>query len=109
MGLEVPCLWTGGMISFAESLDTFAKNLQDTQPTVFFAVPRIWTKFYLGVLTKMPQKKLDLFLKIPILSGVIKKKLRTALGMRDVKIAATGAAITPVSYTHLTLPTTPYV
>lgn len=95
IGIELPAIWMGGMISFAESLDTFAKNLQDTQPTTFFAVPRIWTKFYLGVLAKMPQKKLDLFLKIPILSGLIKKKLRTALGMRDVKVAATGAAITP--------------
>ena len=27
----------GGSISFAESLDTFAKNLQETQPTIFFA------------------------------------------------------------------------
>ncbi len=95
MGIEVPALWNGGMISFAESLDTFAKNLQDTQPTIFFAVPRIWTKFYLGVLAKMPQKRMDLLLKIPIVSGIIKKKLRTALGMRDIKIAATGAAITP--------------
>lgn len=95
VGLELPSIWLGGMISFAESLDTFAKNLQDTQPTLFFAVPRIWTKFYLGVLNKMPQKKMDLFLKIPILKGIIKKKLRTALGMRDIQIAATGAAITP--------------
>ena len=95
MGIEVPGIWLGGMISFAENLDTFAKNLQDTQPTIFFAVPRLWTKFYLGVLAKMPQKKLDLFLKIPIVSGIIKKKLRTALGMRDIKLAATGAAITP--------------
>jgi len=69
--------------------------VQDTQPTMFFAVPRIWTKFYLGVLAKMPQKKLDRMLKIPFVSGMVKKKLRTALGMRDIKIAATGAAITP--------------
>ena len=95
LGVEVPCIAMGGSISFAESLDTFAKNLQDTQPTMFFAVPRIWTKFYLGVLAKMPQKKLDRLLKVPIVSGIIKKKLRTALGMRDIKIAATGAAITP--------------
>jgi len=43
----------------------------------------------------MPQKKLDRMLKIPIVSSIVKKKLRTALGMRDIKIAATGAAITP--------------
>jgi long-chain acyl-CoA synthetase len=95
IGVELPCITMGGSISFAENLDTFAKNLQDTQPNLFFAVPRIWTKFYLGVLAKMPQKKLDRLLKIPIVSGIIKKKLRTALGMRDIKIAATGAAITP--------------
>jgi len=95
LGLEVPCIYTGGSISFAESLDTFAKNIQDTQPTTIFAVPRIWTKFYHGVSAKMPPKKLDRLLKIPIVSGMVKKKLRTALGLRDIQIAATGAAITP--------------
>jgi len=95
IGLELPALWLGGTISFAENLNTFAKNLQDTQPTMFFAVPRIWTKFYLGVLAKMPQKKLNRLLKIPLASDMIKKKLRTSLGMRDIQIAATGAAITP--------------
>ncbi len=95
MGVEVPTIWGGGTISFTESLDTFAQNLQDTQPTLFFAVPRIWTKFYLGVTAKIPQKRLDLLLKIPVVSGLLKKKLRAALGLRDVKVAATGAAITP--------------
>ncbi len=95
IALESSLLAFGGSMSFAESLDTFAKNLQETQPTIFFGVPRIWTKFYLGVLAKMPQKRLNTLLKIPIVSGVIKKKLRTALGMRDLQVAGTGAAITP--------------
>jgi len=95
LGMETPAIVTGGMISFAESLETFAKNLQETQPTTFFAVPRIWTKFYLGVLSKMPQKKMDRLFKIPIVSGIVRKKLLTALGMRDAKVVATGAAITP--------------
>lgn len=95
LGLEVPCIYVGGMISFAESLDTFAKNIQETQPTMLFAVPRIWTKFYLGVTAKTPQKKLNTLFKIPIVSGIIKKKIKTALGLRDAQIVATGAAITP--------------
>jgi len=95
IGVELPTIWMGGMMSFAESLDTFAKNLQDTQPTLLFAVPRIWTKFYLGVTAKIPQKRLNTLLKIPLVSGFIKKKLRTAMGMRDLQIAGTGAAITP--------------
>jgi long-chain acyl-CoA synthetase len=95
IGVEISCLATGGTISFGESLETFARNLQDTQPTMFFAVPRIWTKFHQGVLSKIPQKRLDFLLKIPILGKKVKGKVREALGMRDAKIVATGAAITP--------------
>ena len=95
IGLELPVIACGGSVSFAESLETFAKNLQEVQPTLFFAVPRIWTKFYLGVLSKIPLKRLNLLLKIPVVSGLIKKKLRRGLGMGEVGAAATGAAITP--------------
>ena len=95
IGVELNCLTVGGSISFAESLDTFAKNIQGTQPSLLFGVPRIWTKFYLGVLSKMPENKLNTILKIPILSKIIKNKLKTALGLYDIEIAATGAAITP--------------
>ncbi len=87
----------GGTLSFSESLARFAKNLQDVQPTCFFAVPRIWTKFQLGVLAKMPQKKLNTLLKIPIISGIVKKKLRQGLGMSRVRGTLTGAAAIPES------------
>ena len=39
--VEFGGIFSGGTISFAESLDTFSKNLKDTKPTVFFGVPRI--------------------------------------------------------------------
>ncbi len=94
-GILLPTLWMGGTMSFAEKLETFVKNIQETQPTIIFAVPRIWTNFYLGVLKTLPEKKLNRLLSLPFVSGFIKKKLKTSLGLRDVKIAATGAAITP--------------
>jgi len=34
----------GTQVSFAESIDTVAANLREVQPTLFFAVPRIWEK-----------------------------------------------------------------
>ena len=43
----------------------------------------------------MPQKKLDLFLKIPILSGIVKKKLRAGLGLTRAKSCVSGAAPIP--------------
>ena len=82
----------GGTISFVESIDTFAQNLQQAQPTVFFAVPRIWTKFQMGVLAKLPQPKLEKLLKIPLLSGFIKRKLRKGLGLHRARAIVSGAA-----------------
>ena len=82
----------GGTISFAESLDTFAQNLQDAQPTVFFAVPRIWTKFQMGILAKLPQEKLEKLIKIPILSWIIKRKLKKTLGLGRARSIVSGAA-----------------
>ena len=95
--VEMGAIMSGGSMSFAESLDTFAQNLRDTKPTFFFAVPRIWTKFQLGVLAKMPPKKLNLLLSIPIVSGIIKKKIKVNLGLEECTSFLTGASITPES------------
>lgn len=95
IGLELPTIARGGSMSFAESIDTFAQNLRETQPTLFFAVPRIWSKFYAGIIAKIPAKALIATLQVPILGGWIRMKLRTAMGLRDVGVVATGSAITP--------------
>lgn len=95
IGVEISCLASGGTISFGESIDTFIYNLQDTQPTMLFAVPRIWTKFHQGVLSRMPEKRLNMLLSLPVIGGIVRNKIRTGLGMRDVRTVATGAAITP--------------
>ena len=95
--VEATSLGTGGTVYFAESLDTFSKNLGTASPTHFFAVPRIWTKFQLGILAKMSQRKLDMLLKIPVLSTFIKKKIRKGLGLDDAQLILTAAAPMPVS------------
>ena len=90
-------LYTGGKVSFAESLDTFAANLSEASPSVFLGVPRIWTKFQQGILKKLPQKKLNVLLSIPIISTLIKKKIQKGLGLSKARNIFTGAAPTPVS------------
>ncbi len=89
-------LATGMRVYFAESLDTFTADLQRARPTIFFSVPRLWVKFKHGIGAKMPPAKLDLFLKIPILSGIVKKKILSALGLQDCVFAAGGAAPMPL-------------
>ena len=95
--VECGALMSGGSLSFAENIETFAKNLQETSPTFFFAVPRLWKKFEQGILGKMPQKKLNRLLSIPFVSGMVKKKIRKGLGLSDALCLITGASMTPES------------
>jgi long-chain acyl-CoA synthetase len=93
--VEHGLLATGMQVYFAESLDTFTADLQRARPTVFFSVPRLWVKFQQGIGAKMPPAKLDRMLKIPILGGIVRKKILTALGLQDCEYAAGGAAPMP--------------
>ena len=93
--IEHTALRYGGEISFVENLESFVKNLQSVKPSIFFGVPRVYTKFQIGILEKVPQKKLNFFLKIPILSSIIKKKLKKGLGLVDANAIASGAAPLP--------------
>lgn len=93
--VESASIFFGFKVFFAESLDTFVSDVQRARPTIFHSVPRLWMKFQAGVLAKLPQKKLSTFLKIPILSGVVKKKVLKGLGLDAVKYALTGSAPLP--------------
>ncbi|MDF1630917.1 MAG: AMP-binding protein [Alcanivoracaceae bacterium] len=90
--VELALIYVGHEIHFAESLDTFADDIKRARPTLFFAVPRIWTKFYQKVSDAMPSAKLSRLLRIPILNRVVKKKILSAMGLADCRIALSGAA-----------------
>ena len=93
--VEHGLLATGMRVYFAESLETFTADLQRARPTVFFSVPRLWVKFQQGVGAKMPPAKLERLLKIPILRGIVKKKILAALGLDQCVFAGGGAAPMP--------------
>jgi long-chain acyl-CoA synthetase len=88
-------LRTNAHIFFADSLETFAQDLQRARPTVFFSVPRLWVKFQQGVHAKMPPAKLQRLLSLPIIGGLVKRKLRKALGLDACIFPAGGAAPMP--------------
>jgi len=90
-------LRTGMHVYFAESLDTFAADLQRARPTIFFSVPRLWVKFQQGIHHKMPPAKLNRLLSIPLIGGLVRRKIQNALGLDQCKFAAGGAAPMPVA------------
>jgi long-chain acyl-CoA synthetase len=93
--VEHNLLASGLHVYFAESLETFAADLQRARPTVFFSVPRLWVKFQQGVLAKMPARKLDRLLSIPIVGRVVRRKVLRALGLDQCRFPAGGAAPMP--------------
>jgi len=97
---EICSIVAGSEVSFSESLTQFSTNLQSVKPTLFFAVPRIWVKIQQGILAKIPQKKLNILLSLPVASSLLKAKIRKGLGLSEVKAAISGAA--PVSSELLT-------
>lgn len=82
-------------VFFADSLDSFVRDLNRARPTMFISVPRLWLKFMQGVSAKMPPSKLNLLLSIPILKGIVAKKVLTQLGLDQAKLTGSGSAPLP--------------
>jgi long-chain acyl-CoA synthetase len=82
-------------VYFAETLDTFLADLNRARPTTFISVPRLWLKFQQGVFTKMPPKKLDRLLSIPILGRIVGRKVLKGLGLDQALLAGSGSAPIP--------------
>lgn len=95
VGVEMNALFTCGTISFAESLESFSKNLAEVQPNIFFAVPRIWQKMREGILSKVSQRKLDIILSIPLVNSFFIKSLKKKMGFSRVSHFYSAAA--PIS------------
>ena len=117
--------WTmvgaGPVLNFAESIETVNENLREVQPTIFFAVPRIWEKlhalalirandatwfkrrmlgFGLGLASRIGKIKVanngEHTIASRLMAGVgwvlVFRPLRERLGLRRTRYASSGAA-----------------
>lgn len=89
---EITGILAGSEIYFAESIETFAANLRAARPTLFFAVPRIWTKLREGILARLPERWLKRILRVPLLGAAFARVLRKQLGLNDAKLVLSSAA-----------------
>ncbi len=90
--VELASFYSGMRIDFVESLETFSRDIRNTQPTLFISVPRLWTRFQMGILANIPQKKLDFLLRIPIVKTIVSNKIRSKLGLQKARLCASGSA-----------------
>ncbi|WP_180236519.1 AMP-binding protein [Marinicella litoralis] len=93
MAVEFGALYHGSHVSFIRSLDTFTEDVKKAAPTIFFGVPRIWTKIKMAIESKLGGAKvLNALLKTPLLGSWLKKALLKKLGFQNVRYALCAAA-----------------
>jgi long-chain acyl-CoA synthetase len=113
-------LRSGAVANFAENLETVPDNVREVAPTLFFAVPRIWERFYSTVVIQMKeatwigrlaytwamrighavaQRRLENLRPSPALALLFKvadyfvlENIKRSIGMHRVRYAGTGAA-----------------
>ncbi|MBX3586373.1 MAG: long-chain fatty acid--CoA ligase [Ramlibacter sp.] len=55
LGGEYFAMYTGSILNFVENPETVPENVREIAPTVFTAVPRVWEKFYSGVMITLKE------------------------------------------------------
>jgi long-chain acyl-CoA synthetase len=123
IGGQFLALYSGATLNFVENPETVPDNVREIAPTIFFAVPRIWEKFYSGVAIRLAEatpiqraiygwaiaqgreaaeltidgKPVPNFLKLKVKLGrwLALDNIRKAIGIHRCRFLATGAA--PIS------------
>lgn len=91
--IEIASLYTGGTVAFVESMDTFVDDVKRARPTLFLAVPRLWTLFRQNILTKLG--RLVGLCDTRWIGGLLKRKVRSGLGLSHARILGCGSAPVP--------------
>ena len=55
MAGEYSAMYSGAKLNFVENPETVPENVREIAPTVFGAVPRVWEKFYSGVMIALKE------------------------------------------------------
>jgi long-chain acyl-CoA synthetase len=89
--------YLGAQVYFLEALEKLPETLAYVRPTRFYGVPLVYSRIQAGILKKLPPHKLNLLLRIPLVSGFIKRKLLKGLGFDRAWLLISGAAALPKS------------
>jgi long-chain acyl-CoA synthetase len=92
---EAMSLAVGAEMHFLEKPELLAATLQKVAPTRFAGVPLVYSRIQAGVLSKIPQAKLDRMLSIPIFGSWFKGRIRKKMGLHRCDAPGVGAAAMP--------------
>jgi long-chain acyl-CoA synthetase len=76
----------GHIVNFIESPDTVAENMMEISPTVGYAVPRIWEKYYSAIQIRMSDATLFKRLIFNLALKIGKKRARLKMNFKPVPV-----------------------
>jgi long-chain acyl-CoA synthetase len=85
--------YNGPVLNFAESIETVQVNLREVQPTIFFAVPRIWERIHAGVLIRLQDAS-----RLKRLNSALGLRLATYIGRKRVENDGDFTAMAKMAY-----------
>jgi long-chain acyl-CoA synthetase len=97
---ETMAIYHAWHLFFSEGVSTFLIDLKRARPTVFFSVPRLYTKFQQKVFDTISRDTLVMLQRIPILGKLIGKYILWKMGFAQVRFAASGSAPLPLDLLH---------
>jgi long-chain acyl-CoA synthetase len=92
---EAMSVTIGAEVHFLEKPELLAATLQKVAPTRFAGVPLVYQRIQAGVLSKLPQAKLDRLLGIPLVGKWFKGRIRRKMGLQRAEAPGVGAAAMP--------------
>jgi long-chain acyl-CoA synthetase len=92
---ETMALYYSWHLFFSEGVSTFLADLKRAQPTVFFSVPRLYSKFQQKVFETISRQTLAGLQRVPIVRGLIGRYILRSMGFGSVRFAASGSAPLP--------------
>lgn len=93
--VEISSLYYGLEVYFVRSRESFIADMNRAKPTLFLAVPRLWTKFYMDINKRVPLRAQSLIFKIPKINQFVQKQMLIELGLEHVRMAFTASAPMP--------------
>lgn len=93
--VELHSFYTGALIGFNRSRESFTNDLREIRPTFFFAVPRIWTNLKTGIVQQLGTEAWERLIADPEQARETGKGILGAMGLDAVTFAFSGAA--PIS------------
>jgi long-chain acyl-CoA synthetase len=92
---ETMAIYYSWHVFFGEGAATFLTDLKRARATVFFSVPRLYTKFQQKVFDTVPRHTLARLQRIPVVAGLTGKYIVRSMGLGQVQFAASGSAPLP--------------